>query len=280
MTEPDFSASDEELAFFASSEGLRTVLTLLDELGPEGWRLVPAAGRLLQYARERYTPVARSWGRPPEDAATAAFLVMRTASVRNADDPWAAVTRGVELHMIFDATAERGMMSAERARRAGNQPQSAPVRAGEHEFLYDLAAAQQDDGFETAGQQVERVVQVACDFLTVAGWEQAQALWVVEYICSRMADLGSQDSALDALRRDDAVRLRLGVTAEAWAALLRTLIGTRPSATSKAKPALLARVVFGEQLRDLLEDAALVVLAAASVPEERGVPAPDERGER
>lgn len=264
----------EELAFFATSEGLRTTLTLLDELGPDGWRLLPAAGRLLAFARDRYAPVARSWGRPVEEAATAAFLVMRTASIRNADDPWAAVTRGVELHMMTEATAERGMISPERARRAGTRPDAAPVRAGEHEFLYDLAAAQ-DDGFESAGQQVERVVAVAAEFLTVAGWESEQAHWAVEYVCSRMADLGSQDSALDALRRDDAVRLRLGASPEGWAALLRVLIGTRPSATSKAKPALLARVVFGEQLRDLLEDSALVVLAAASAPTARTLRDPD-----
>lgn len=256
---------DAEIEFFASSEGLRTILTLLDELGPLGWQRLPAAGRLMAYARERYTPVARSWGRPPEDAATAAFLVMRTASVRNAVDPWAVVTRGVELHMIYDARSEREMMSPERARRAGTSPVAAPVRAGEHEFLYDLAAAQAE-GFETAGQQVERVVQVAADFLTVAGWSNEQALWIVEYVCSRMADLGSQGSALDALHNDDAVRLRLGSSPEAWAALLRTLIGTRPSSSSKAKPAVLARIVFGERLADLLEDAALVVVAAASVP--------------
>lgn len=265
MYDIDDDQARAERAFLADPEGLRTTLTLLDELGPDGWRRLPIAGRLLAYARERYTPVALSWGRPRDDAAAAAFLVMRTASVRKATDPWAAVTRGVELHMIAEATAERGLMSPERARRPEARPAWAPVRAGEYEFLYDLAASP-GDGEDAAGGAVDRLVATAAAVLAVAGWEREAAVQAVEYVCSRMADMGSQDSALDALRRDAAARLRLGCSPEEWAALLRTLIGTRPSATSKATPALLARIALREPLRDLLQDAALLSRANASVP--------------
>ena len=47
--------------------------------------------------------IAQELGLDPADAATAAFDVMRTRAARNASDPWAVVTRAVQLTLTAGA---------------------------------------------------------------------------------------------------------------------------------------------------------------------------------
>ena len=81
MREP----SSEPLPDFTTGEGLRV---LLEQLTAEHlWRTHPAARALMQYAQEKYLPLARSWHRDPADAAYEAFMAMRTPAIRRAADP-------------------------------------------------------------------------------------------------------------------------------------------------------------------------------------------------
>lgn len=248
-------SSSELERFVSTPEGLRTVLTAIDQIGPDGWQL-PAVEVLMRVAIRRYTPVARAWRRPPEDAAHAAWLAMRGRSARTAEDPWGVVTRAVELAMQAEAYGDRLLISPDKARRPQHRPADVPVRAGEHqEFLYDVLAADRDDG---PGDGVDQLVATVAALLVVVGWSHHDARWAVEYIAGRTADLGSQDSARDVLRRDGSVRLRLGLRQRAWTKLLRLLIG-RPSSTSRTgSPGLMERVLRGETLAELLADAALM----------------------
>ncbi|AYY12996.1 hypothetical protein EF847_10070 [Actinobacteria bacterium YIM 96077] len=261
--EVDGAATEE---FLASSEGLRTVLTVLDQLGPDGWHTLPVAKVLLELAQKRFAPVAQAWHRPPEDATYAAFLAMRGRSARTARDPWGVVTRAVELAMQAETYGERLLISPERARRPVHRPAEAPMRAGEHEeFLYDIVATEgsvagrSDDG-------VERLIATCAAFLVVAGWPHARARRVVEYVSMRAADMGSRESALDALRRDNVTRLHLGLSHSAWNTLVGLLIGAKPRVGSTATLGVFARVLLGDQLGDLLRDTDLLDQAQLTCP--------------
>ena len=210
----------------------------------------------MRVAIRRYTPVARAWRRPPEDAAHAAWLAMRGRSARTAEDPWGVVTRAVELALQAEAYGDRLLISPDKARRPQHRPSDAPVRAGEHqEFLYDVLAVDQGDG---PGDGVDQLVATVAALLVVVGWSHHDARWAVEYIAGRTADLGSQDSARDVLRRDGSVRLRLGLRQRAWTKLLRLLIG-RPSSSERfVSPGPMERVLLGESLAELLTDADLM----------------------
>jgi hypothetical protein len=241
--------------FVSTSDGLRTVLVAIDRIGPEGWQL-PAVEVLMKVATRRYTPVARAWHRPPEDAAHAAWLAMRGRSARAAEDPWGVVTRAVELSMQAEAYGDRLLISPDKARRPAHRPPDAPVRAGEHqEFLYDVIAVDQD---ADPVDRIDRVVATIAALLAVAGWNHHDARWAVEYVASRTADLGSQSSARDVLRRDGSVRLRLGMQQRRWTRLLAMLIGSAVDDGGSGRSGLLERVLLGETLTDLVADADLV----------------------
>ncbi|HEY0225690.1 MAG TPA: hypothetical protein VGC05_04680 [Mycobacterium sp.] len=236
---------------------------MVQELGPDGWRALPIVADVMRYAQRRYEPVARSWGRPPEEAATAAFFAMRTPSVARADDPWAVVTHAVELAMAAEAQGERGLISPEKARRPELRPSFAPVRASEYEFLLDTAGIPEPG----PGETVDEVVQVAAALLAVAGWPAQRTTPVVEYIVARLSDLGSQQSALDLLRRDEVARTRFGLDQPSWLTLLRLLIG------SPAQVGVLGRALLGERLAELLADELLLAAARVTVPGGRGAEA-------
>ncbi|WP_166355028.1 hypothetical protein [Phytoactinopolyspora limicola] len=262
-TDADRSAVEE---FLATSDGLRTLLHVLDQLGPDGWHTLPAARTLLEFIQKRFTPVAQAWHRPPEDATYAAFMAMRGRSVRTARDPWAVITRAVALAMQAETYGERLLISPERARRPIHRPERAPMRAGEHEdFLYDIVSAE-SSGTVAAGVGVERLIATSAAFLVVAGWQHDRARRVVEYAAMRATDMGSHESARDTLRRDNVTRLHLGLSHSAWTTLIRLLIGSRPGAASPGELGVFARVLVGDQLADLLHDTDLIDLARHTCP--------------
>ena len=104
MREP----SSEPLPDFTTGEGLRV---LLEQLTAEHlWRTHPAARALMQYAQEKYLPLARSWHRDPADAAYEAFMAMRTPAIRRAADPWAAIISSVSWRMVMPRSSARLMI--------------------------------------------------------------------------------------------------------------------------------------------------------------------------
>lgn len=245
---------------FTGPEGLRTLLAWLHEAGSQGWSS-PVATRLLRFAQDRYAPLARSWNRPVEDAAAAAFEVMIAGSTLRARDPWAVVTRPVELSLAADAHADRMLISAEHARRPDRRPARVPARTGEHtEALTALAQP------APAAPHEDRVVATCAVVLAVAGWPVDLAVDVIWWLADRIADLGSQESALDTLRRDNLMPRRFGLTSEQWAALLHALVGVPGS----PRLGLIVRVLVGEPLVQLLADEELLRAAEAASPAARG----------
>ena len=85
---------------FADSEQMRMLLYDLTYSPGGGWRTDPRATDLMRFAMDKYAGLARKYGLEPGEAAVAAFEVMRMRSTRLADDPWAVITRAVELTLI------------------------------------------------------------------------------------------------------------------------------------------------------------------------------------
>ena len=88
---------------FTTSEGLRALLRRLHHSGTHAWKHDRVAADLAVFAAEKYAALARKHGLDPWEAASAAFDVMRTRSARDADDPWAVVTRGVQVTSRFSS---------------------------------------------------------------------------------------------------------------------------------------------------------------------------------
>ena len=115
---------------FENSERLRELLTRLDAEGPDAWRNDPVATELMRYAADKYAALARKHGLDPWEAATAAFEAMRAPSVRRADDPWAVITRAVQITCIAENRANGLLCSVHQARRprySSTTPHSAPT---------------------------------------------------------------------------------------------------------------------------------------------------------
>jgi len=258
MTTTHPGSDDSSEADFTTSEGLRRLLALLAAEGERAWQTRPVASRLLAYAQEKYLPVARAWHRDPADAAFEAFLALRSPSALTADDPWAVVTHAVELGIAAEAHAERLMTSADKARRPSMRPAYEPVRAGHYEefFYHVLTAAAPDD--EPVPVKVDQVIRSSSTFLVMTGWSPRTVETAVEYICHRLTALSTAQSALDVLRKDQAMRVRLGYSSYAWNGLLRLLIGPRskkpPTSGDWTRLGIFARLLLGDRTRDLLAD--------------------------
>lgn len=111
---------------FENSERLRELLTRLNDDGPDAWRTDAEAAALMQHAAQKYAALARKHGLDPWEAATAAFEAMRTAAVRRADDPWAVITRAVQITCIAENRANGLLCSVHQARRPQRPMESTP----------------------------------------------------------------------------------------------------------------------------------------------------------
>ena len=96
------STLDATTPDFTTSEGLRLLLVRF-HYGSEGWSYDPEAAELMAYAMGKYAALARKHGYEPVEAAIAAFDAMRNRAVRVAEDPWAVVTRAVELTLMYES---------------------------------------------------------------------------------------------------------------------------------------------------------------------------------
>lgn len=258
---------------FTTPEGLRQVLTELTEQGT--WSTSPIAAELMIYAERKYTAVAKAWHRESADAAYEAFIAMRSRSTVRADDPWAVVTRAVELGVAAETHAERLLTSSDKARRPSKRPAFEPVRAGHYEeFFYDIhpllhpgstliVVDASDD--TPVGGGVDEVIRTASVFLITTGWPARRVEQAIEYICQRMTTLGSHDSALDVLGKDSAIAMRLGYSLDTWAALLRLVIGTKQGRKNPGRIGIFARTLLGDRVPDLLQDTELVTAAKQSL---------------
>lgn len=238
---------------FTTGEGLRQVITELD--AANAWATSPVAAELMTYAAAKYTPIARAWHRSPEDAATEAFFVMRTASTVRAKDPWGVVTDAVAKSLTAETRAERGLISPDNARRPELRPGEGPVRAGDYtEFLFDIHPREDAGATDTV---VDRVVRAVSVFLVITGWQPRPVEQAVDYLAYRICGLSSREAAAETAAKDIHIATRLGLRPDTWRGLVRLTVGRTPR-RGEAEQGLFARVLLGDRVADLLSDAALV----------------------
>ena len=266
---------------FENSEQLRELLTRLTTAGPDAWRTDPDAAALMRHAADKYAALARKHGLDPWEAATAAFEAMRTPSVRRADDPWAVITRAVQITCIAENRANGLLCSVHQARRPRYSSFHDAERFSDRENpLTDYHPAFRADPFahddeddtdevEASGSTgVESAVEDTIAVLCLLGWEPELARAAVECICARLAESVSRAGAYESLRRDQHARALLDIPAPSWYRLLRIILGS-PDASltgTNASRGMLLRLLIGESLRHLLSDVDLAVAVTVAAP--------------
>lgn len=266
---------------FRQSAALRTLLVRLDAEGPAAWRNDHEAAELMRFTMEKYGALARKHRLDPEDAATAAFEVMRTSAVRHAEDPWAVVTRAVQITLIAEERANGLLCSVGRARRASGLGCHDAERFSDREIaVYEYHPAfhvapeqdlveidlgnSQNDKEEVTGayHALDKAVKV----FVALGWPRDTARSALEYICARLIEARDRPNAHEYLRRDHHARAFLDLDRRAWATLLRVVLGSpNPAlAHSDVGHGLLMRILIGEQPMELLQDDDLVLAISSA----------------
>ena len=284
MPQQNTSRRDGRGRGFENSERLRELLTRLGAEGPDAWRNDPAAAELMQYAADKYAALARKHGLDPWEAATAAFEAMRTPSVRRADDPWAVITRAVQITCIAENRANGLLCSVHQARRPRYSIFHDAERFSDREnpltdyhpaFRADPFAHDDDDEdgaddeVEVSGSTgVESAVEDTIALLCWYGWEPEVARAAVECICARLAESVSRAGAYESLRRDQHARALLDLPAPSWYRLLRIILGTPDLhlAGTNAGRGVLLRLLIGESLAHLMDDIDLGVAIRVAAP--------------
>lgn len=259
---------------FRHPEGLRRLLDRLHRAGPGAWRYDSEATDLMAYTMTKYGALARRHRQAPEDAAVAAFEVMRTRAARTAKDPWAVVTRGVQVTLMADERADGLLCSTARARRAGVTGHHDAERFGERdtpvtEFHPAFRVPAEQDALveqyaESSGEEPGTNAYVALDrtveLLRLLGWPIDVARATVEYICGRLIEAGSRGTAHESLRRDPHARALLDLDRVSWSTALRVVLGSPNPvlADTAAGRGLLHRFAQGYQPHELLDDDDLV----------------------
>ncbi len=269
---------------FEDSEALRALLTRLHQAGRGAWRRDPEAAALMQHAADKYAALARKHGLDPWEAASAAFEAMRGAATRRADDPWAVVTRAVQVTCIGEERGNGLLCSVHQARRPKFSVFHDAERFSDREnplpdyhpaFRFDPFADDPDDEPTPGEGMLERTMNVGSAvedtiaFLTRVGWNPQTARAAVEYITGRLAESVSRGSAFETLRRDRQARALLDLPGSSWTSLLRVVLGNPDPALARtnAGRGMLVRLLNGEPLRALLRDEDLILTAGLAAPD-------------
>lgn len=243
---------------FVCGEGLRAVLMRLHDAGPDAWRTDAEAGGLMRFCADRYARLARKFDQEPADAAAAAFEVMRNPSTMAAADPWAVVTVAVRITLIAQHRADGLLTSTNRARRAEYSAFHDAQRFCDREtglVEYHPALQTTDDDDEPYGSLW--VVDQIATVLVSLGWPHRSTAAMVGHVCGRLADIGDRHAAYEALRHDQAIRVRFDISHDCWITLLRLCLG-HPSRRGRLRHGLLARLLAVDTVTDLLADTAVV----------------------
>jgi hypothetical protein len=263
---------------FATSEGLRSVLTRIHDHGPEAWRTDPDAEGLMRFVIDRYRPLAASHHCSPEDAALPAFEAMRTDAVRRAKDPWAVVTRAVQLSLMAEQIGGDLLCSPSRSWRSSMRgwPRVARfcdtmidgIEVPPGSPLYGpLRAATKRTAVDAPTEALE-ACDMAVALFVALGWPHGVIRTAVEMVADRLIACGSRPTAHAYLRRDRSALAVLDIDRKCWASLLRLLLGN-PSEDARHTTAgrgLLLRFLIGEPLVACLDDELLVAEISAAAP--------------
>jgi hypothetical protein len=276
------SARDRR-ARFEDSEALRALLTRLHEAGRGAWRDDPEAAALMRHAADKYAALARKHGLDPWEAASAAFEAMRGAATRRADDPWAVVTRAVQVTCIGEERGNGLLCSVHQARRPRYSVFHDAERFSDREnpltdyhpaFRVDPFTDPEDTDHQLRHEEMDvtGAVQDTIAFLTWVDWDPATARAAVEYITGRLGEAPSRMSAFESLRRDRQARALLDLPGSSWTALLRIVLGHPDPHLShtKAGRGMLLRLLIGEPLRSFFADDDLVLTAGLAAPDFAG----------
>lgn len=267
---------------FENSESLRALLIRLHDAGRGAWRSDPDAAALMEHAATKYAALARKHGLDPWEAATAAFEAMRTPSVRRADDPWAVITRAVQVTCIAEDRANGLLCSVHQARRPRYSSFHDAERFSDRENplidyhpAFHVDSIVHDNADETdlsagvegstgVGSAVEDTITLFC----LLGWQPEIARAAIEYVCARLAESVSRAGAYESLRRDRHARALLDLPPPCWYRLLRIVLGSPDinlTGTNAGRGVLL-RLLIGEPLQYLLTDKDLVVAVSLAAP--------------
>ena len=248
---------------YSTSEGLRALLLRLHS-GDARWS-DREAEELMAFTMTKYGALARKHGQEPSDAAVAAFEVMRTRAARGAFDPWAVVTRAVQLTLTYEARANGLLCSTAQARRRENSAFHDAERFSDRETaiyeyhpafqveqLWEIeaepASAQADES-TNAFVAVDRTVEV----FTHLGWPLETARAGIEYICNRLMRTGSRLTAFEYLRRDHHAQALLDLDQCCWLALLRAVLGIQhpDREQTNAGRGVLMLLLIGHEVDDI-----------------------------
>lgn len=266
---------------FATAEGLRSLLNRLEAAGPGGWRSDPDAGELLSYTIRRYRPLAARHRCAPEDSAVAAFEALRTPAVRLAQNPWAVVTRAVQVTLIAEERAEGLLCSPGQARRPRVSRYHDARRFSEYET--DLAEfhpalrthlPEPDGDIDNANADEDpptralEAIDLAIALFVALGWPLNTTTCALDYIAARLVECGSRQTTHAMLRRDHSARALLDLDRRAWSTLLRLTLGNpNPNLThTSLGRGVLLRLLIGESVTDLLANDTLVYEISRSAP--------------
>jgi len=265
---------------FDDSEALRALLTRLHEAGRGAWRHDPEAAALMEHAASKYAALARKHGLDPWEAASAAFEAMRGAATRRAEDPWAVITRAVQVTCTAEERGNGLLCSVHQARRPRYSVFHDAERFSDREnplpdyhpaFRFDPVTDDEPDDEDPAPERAVNVTAAIEDtiaFLTRVGWEPETARAAVEYVTARLTEASSRASAFEVLRRDRQARALLDLPGASWTALLRAVLGVPDPALAhtNAGRGMLRRLLIGQPLRALLTDDDLVITAGLAAP--------------
>ncbi len=262
---------------FAKPEGLRATLHRLHAAGETSWRDDPEAADLMRYAMDKYGALARKHRLEPEEAAVAAFEVMRTRAARNACDPWAVVTRAVQVTLIAEERANGLLCSTHQARRPQVSAHHDAERFSDRDVaLIDYHPAFRDnlmtalaDGLNEDNEPTNAFFALddTVEVFIELGWPTEIARNGVEYICNRLGRSDNRQAAFEALRRDRHPLALLDIDQSAWLAMLRAVLGNQSSVRAKtnAGRGVLLLLLIGYDVDDVLDmpEIARTIVAAA-----------------
>jgi len=259
---------------FATSEGLRVLLIRLHDAGPGAWRSDPEAAALMQYTIRKYAGLARKHRQEPEDAAPAAFDAMRSSSVRGADDPWAVVTRAVDITLKADEQAAGMLCSTHQARRAEYSGFHEAERFSDretsiteyHPAFRVEAPDDTEDESDDRSEQARRALEETIALFVALDWPEDVTRAAIEYLSGRLIETGSRRAAYESLRRDKHARALLDLPRVSWTMLLRVVLGSPDptlAATNTGRGVLL-RLTRGYPVAEIAadDDLALTIILA------------------
>ena len=266
---------------YATAEGLRLLLLELAYAGPGAWETDPDAAELMAYTMDKYDALARKYGLEPTDAATYAFEIMSARATRLAEDPWAVITHAVHLSLVYESRARGLLCSTQQARHSSGTGYHDAERFSERDdelANYHPALQVEDDlsaiddprqhSIEDEPTNAYFALEEAIQFFVELGWPRRTARLGLEYIAARLIRTGTRLSAFESLRRDGSGPALLDIDHKSWLAVLRGILGNQHpdrAHTSEGRGILL-RLMSGESLDELFEDAALACLIEHAAP--------------